>query len=132
VVCTEDPNRGRYRASSGCATSATQAGSSSGRVVSIHTGPVGEWNEIRWNAPATSRSSSSARAPAVWEVTSHSVRASARDASPRGQVRQKPALRPPPARVADRRVEQGPVDRQADPPPGLLEGPLVDGGEPLA
>ena len=87
-VSTEDPNRDWYRASSGCATSATQAGSSSGRVVSIHTGdPSAARKEIRWNAPATSRSSSSACATAVWKVTSHSVGASARYASPRERLR---------------------------------------------
>ena len=32
------PNSGWYRSSSGCATSATQAGTSSGRVVSMNNG----------------------------------------------------------------------------------------------
>ena len=42
-------NSSRYRSSSGCATRATQEGSSSGRVVSIHTFcPSGRWKEIRW------------------------------------------------------------------------------------
>jgi hypothetical protein len=45
-VRTVRPNSGWYRASSGCATRATQAGMSSGRVVSIHTGPFGPWKEI--------------------------------------------------------------------------------------
>jgi hypothetical protein len=38
-VTTSFPNSGWYRASSGCATSATQAGINSGRVVSISTNP---------------------------------------------------------------------------------------------
>ncbi len=48
------------------------------------------------------------------------------------QVAQERALGDRPRLVADRGVEQRPVDRQPDPPPDLLEGLLVDGGQLLA
>ena len=92
------PISGAYRSSSGCATSATQAGSSSGRVVATTTSPAVPFpapssarrNATRWYAPATGRSSSSAWATAVPNVTSHSDGASARYASPRARLRRKP------------------------------------------
>ena len=49
-----------------------------------------------------------------------------------GEVAQERPLRHPPRVVADRRVEQRPVHGEADAPPHLLEGALVDRGEPLA
>jgi hypothetical protein len=49
-----------------------------------------------------------------------------------GQVAQKRALRHRSRRVADRGVERGPVDRQADPAPDLLERLFVVLGEPVA
>jgi hypothetical protein len=49
-----------------------------------------------------------------------------------GQVAQKRALRHRSGRVADRGVERGPVDREADPAPDLLERLLVAFGEPVA
>ena len=47
-VVTVVPNSGWYRSSSGCATSATHAGMSSGRLVSISmTPPSGRWKPTR-------------------------------------------------------------------------------------
>ena len=71
------PTSSRWRSSSGWASSATQAGISSGRVVSIRASPPPTgWKRTRFIAPGRSRSSSSAWATAVWKSTSHSVGAS--------------------------------------------------------
>ena len=87
-VRTAAPTRSAYRSSSGWQTSATHAGSSSGRVVSISTSrPSGPVNRSRWYAPGRSRSSSSACATAVPYPTSHRVGASAWYASPRARLR---------------------------------------------
>ena len=76
-VITSRPIKPRYRSSSGCATRATQAGISSGRVVSMSTGPPpGRVKRTVWKAPGTSRSSSSAWATAVLKSMSQSVGAS--------------------------------------------------------
>ena len=78
-VATSPPsNSGRYRSSLGWATSATHAGISSGRVVSISTAPSpsARRNNTRYAAPGIVRSSSSACATAVRKSTSHSVGAS--------------------------------------------------------
>src|SRR2546421_4070226 len=80
---TVRPTRSAYRGSDGWHTSATQAGSSSGRVVSTSTSS----KRRRWYAPGRSRYSSSACATAVENVASHSVGASARYASPRARLR---------------------------------------------
>ena len=71
------PIRAAYRSSSGWATSATQAGSSSGRVVAMTTSEAAVANARRLNVPGVSRSSISACATAVPKVTSHSAGASA-------------------------------------------------------
>jgi len=48
-VVTVEPNSGRYRSSSGWATSAQHAASSSGRVVSIRTPPPSDvWKVSPW------------------------------------------------------------------------------------
>ena len=98
-VRTSVPNSARYRSSSGCATSATHAGISSGRVVSITTSPPPSTfgNRTAWYAPGMSRSSSSACATAVRKSTSQSVGASAWYASPRARLRRN-------ARCATRRA----------------------------
>ena len=49
-----------------------------------------------------------------------------------GEVVQERPLRHPPRVVTDRGVEQRPVHGEADAPPHVLEGALVDLGEPLA
>ena len=49
-----------------------------------------------------------------------------------GQQAQEGALRGPLRPLADGGVGQRPVDRQAEEPPQLLEGPLVDRGQPVA
>ena len=87
-VRTVVPASGAYRPSAGCTTSATQAGSSSGRVVATITGPP-SWpaNAIRYQAPRTCLSSRSAWATAVRNVTSHSAGPSARYAWPRARLR---------------------------------------------
>ena len=51
---------------------------------------------------------------------------------PAGQVVHEHPLRGGPGRRRDRPVDVGPVHRQADPPPQLLERPLVLGGQLLA
>ena len=77
-VRTVPPTSAAYRSSSGCTTSATHAGSNSGREVSISTRPPsGRSKAIRWYWPSCSRSSISAWATAVWKSTSHIVGASA-------------------------------------------------------
>ena len=88
-VRTVLPKYGMYRSSSGCAIKATQAGRSSGRVVSIRMSPEPSvlWNFRVWYAPGRSRSSSSACATAVLKSTSHSVGASCVYASPRFKLR---------------------------------------------
>ena len=48
-LVTVVPKSAWYRSSSGCAISATTAGTSSGRVVSMKSGsPSGRWNATRW------------------------------------------------------------------------------------
>ena len=49
-----------------------------------------------------------------------------------GQVAQEPDLAGAPGAGVDRRVVVPPVHRQPEAPPELLEGLLVDGGQPLA
>ena len=73
-VRSEEPTSPAYRSSEGCTTSATQAGSSSGRVVSTVNCP----NASEYQVPSTSRSSSSACATAVPKSASQSVGPSAR------------------------------------------------------
>jgi hypothetical protein len=83
-VYTVDPTSSRYRSSAGLVTSATHAGMSSGRDVSISTAPPpSRTNAIRWYRPSSSRSSISACATAVWKSTSQVVGASAVYACPR-------------------------------------------------
>ena len=54
-VVTVVPKSALYRSSSGCATRATSAGISSGRVVSTSiTPPSGRWKVTRWKAPGWS------------------------------------------------------------------------------
>ncbi len=73
------PKSGWKRSSSGWATTATHAGSSSGRVVSISSGaPSGPVKTSLWYAPGSSLSVSSACATDVFMSTSHSVGDSAR------------------------------------------------------
>ena len=74
VFGVEVPTSSAYRSSDGCTTSATQAGSSSGRVVSTVNCP----NASEYHAPSTSRSASSACATAVPKSASQSVGPSAR------------------------------------------------------
>ena len=91
-VNTVEPTSDAYRSSPGCATSATHAGISSGRDVSISIvpAPSSRSNAIRWYRPSISRSSISACATALRKSTSHSVGASALYASPARSIRRNP------------------------------------------
>ena len=132
-VTTSVPNSGWKRGSSGCATSATQAGSSSGRVVSISMAPPSaRVKRSLWYAPGVSRSSSSACATAVRKSTSQSVGRFELVGDAAGQQPQERALRHPLARLADGGVGHRPVHREAQRAPQLLEGLLVFRGQPLA
>ena len=140
-VTTSRPNSGWYRASSGCATSATQAGISSGRVVSISTRPAAvaaaarPTEARRTGCGGTRRAARDPRArPARRPSGNRRPRASAPRPGRPGRAQQaeerelRHALGPP----ADRRVGHRPVDRQAQVLPEMLERLLVLGRQPVA
>ena len=130
-VVTSVPKSGLYRSSSGCATSATQAGISSGRVVSISIGR-------RRRARREANPVIGARLLAILELRLRHRGAEVhvpqrrrleliRDAAL--QQPQERRLRHPLRAAVDRGVGHRPVHRQAEVPPQVLERLLVFGGQ---
>jgi hypothetical protein len=112
-VRTVVPKRSLYRSSSGCATSATQAGISSGRVVSLAVLELG----LRDRGA---------------EVDVPQRRRLRRVGLAAPQVAQERALRCPARLDADRRVGLRPVDRETEAPPQCFKLLLVFRCQPQA
>ena len=131
---TSVPNSGRKRSSSGWATTATHAASSSGRVVSIIRSPppltLAEPERVVRAGALTVLELCLRDRGAVVDVPQRrrvgAVRLAAREVAQERALARAARLR------ADGRVRERPVDREPEAPPQLLERLLVLGDEPRA